>query len=303
MTTQMQPATGPLPPDPIPGRRPRRLAAGAAVLLGLALAGGAAPAGAASFTYGDFGSTAGLTLNGAAAQSGTALRLVPSLDSQAGSAFRTAPVALGGSFSTSFSFRVTSDANSALGVTDGFTFLLQRGGASALGAGGQGLGYVGLDPSVAVVFRGRDPSFIGVVQGGTDPANLAGDPKNPGSANFAPPGSASGLTEALFYDRTQYAWIDYGLGNLLSVYLSDTAAKPASAIATATLNIDALLGNQVYVGFSAGNGGAFGTQDILDWTFGSAGTAAVPEPATLALLGAGLLGLATLRRRGRPTAV
>ncbi len=226
-----------------------------------------------SFSYSDFSSTAGLTLNGNAAQAGNVLRLVPSTESQSGTAYRTIAVPLDATtgFSTSFEFLVTSDPSSGLGVTDGFTFLLQNdsAGASALGAAGQGSGYAGLSPSVAVLFRGRGPSFIGVVTNGVDPLPSL------------PPGSVP-VTEGAFYDKNQYAWIDYNPSTtLLSVYLGDSSVKPGSAIMSTTVDVFGTLGPQAYVGFSAGNGGAYGSQDIKNWSF---------NPPTIPAPGAVLLG-------------
>jgi hypothetical protein len=246
-------------------------------------------AAAISFSY-DFSSAAGLTLNGNAAVAGNVLRLVPSADTQSGTAYHSAAVPLDGttSFSTAFSFNISTDPDSFLGVTDGFTFLLQNDAAAdnALGAGGDGLGYEGISPSVAVIFRGRDPNFIGVVTGGVNPADLP--------TPFQPDGYYTGA-EGEFYGQDQYAWIDYDSGtNLLSVYLAGDATKPGSAIMSATVDIFSVLGSQAYVGFSAGNGGAFGNQDILGWSFT---TATVPLPAGAWLLGSGLLGLFGSARR------
>lgn len=261
-------------------RFPRLLAA---VLL---TAGAAADAQTISYT--DFSDITGLTLNGAAAQAGTALRLVPSVASQAGSAFADTPLALNGStgFSTAFQFLVTPDAGSVLGVPDGLTFLLQAQGPTALGAAGQGLGYVGLDQSVAVVFRGRAPAFIGVISGGTDPASLA--------VPFNPPGSVA-VSEGSFYGQTEFAWIDYQPGSL-KVYLSNDSTKPGSAIMSASVDLAGTLGPQAWVGFSAGNGGAYGSQDVLAWQLG---VSAVPEPGALVLMLAGLGGLGVVLRRRR----
>ncbi len=248
-------------------------------------------ASAQSLNFSDFSNVSGLTLNGAAAQAGNALRLVPSVDSQAGSAFANTALTLTGSttFSTAFQFLVTTDANSALGVPDGFTFLLQAHGPTALGEAGEGLGYVGLAQSVAVVFRGRDPAFVGVISGGTNPADLA--------QPFNPPGSAA-VSEGSFYGQTGYAWIDYQPGSM-KIYLSADATKPLTPLATSAVNLAATLGSQAYVGFSAGNGGAYGTQDVLSWQLQ---VAAVPEPSTYAMLLAGMGVVRWLARR-RKTAI
>jgi hypothetical protein len=246
-------------------------------------------AAATSFSYADFSSTAGLTLNGNAAQAGSVLRVVPSVASQAGTAYRTAAEPLNATtgFSTAFEFNVSTDPLSALGVTDGFTFLLQNdaAGANALGAAGQGMGYAGLSPSVAVVFRGRDPNLIGVITGGVDPANLP--------IPFQPAGYYTG-TEGQFYGQNEFAWIDYDASTqLLSVFLSNGSTKPGTPIMTTAVNIFGTLGPQAYVGFSAGNGGAFGNQDILNWSFT---TETVPVPAATWLFGSAL-GLLGFRRR------
>lgn len=240
---------------------------------------------ATSANYADFSSTAGLTLNGDAAQAGSVLRLVPNEESKAGTAFLSSAVSFDATtgFSTAFKFNVATDTGNP---TDGFAFLLHNdaAGDTALGAGGQGLGYVGLSPSVAVVFRGRNPNLIGVITGGIDPDSLP--------TPFQPAGYYTGA-EGEFYNQDEYAWIDYTPGTL-KVYLSATATKPGAALMTASVDIFGALGSQAYVGFGAGNGGAFGAQDIQSWSFA---TAPVPEPATAAMWALGLAVLPLLRRR------
>ena len=257
-------------------------------LLLATLSAGLATAG--TFTYNDFSNVSGLTINGNASQNSPFLQLVPAAVGQAGTAYATTPIALDAAtgFSTAFEFNVTTDPGNP---TDGFTFLLQSEGVTAVGAGGQGSGYVGITPSVAVLFRGRGPSFIGVVTDGIDP--LPGYP-------ILPPG-ATPFTEGVFYNQDEFAWIDYDpLTTTLSVYLSTSSTEPSTPVMTTTVNLFTTVGSQAFVGFSAGTGAGYGTNDILNWTFTSQD--AVPEPATagffaLGLAALGLLGRRTFKRR------
>ena len=244
-------------------------------------------ASATTANYADFSSTTGLTLNGNAAQVGNVLRLVPNVATQSGTAFLTTAISLDAAtaFSSSFKFNVTTDPGNP---TDGFAFLLQNdpAGKSALGTGGQGSGYVGLKPSVAVLFRGRDPNLIGVITGGADGSTL--------SPAWQPANYYTGA-QGSFYNQDEYAWIDYNPGSKqLSVFLSTSSTKPGAAIMSTSVDVFGTLGSQAYVGFSAGNGGATGNQDILNW---SLNTAPVPEPTTSGMFALGLVALALARRR------
>jgi hypothetical protein len=257
------------------------------LVLGAICAGWAA---ASTFTYTDFSSVAGLTLNGDAAQAGNVLRLVHADVSLAGNAFRTSSVALDSetAFNTMFEFHISTDPSDP---TDGFSFILQNdpGGASALGGQGQGAGYAGLSPSVAVMFRGRGPSFIGAILNGVDP--LPGKPPN-----------AADFNENDFYNQDEFAWITYDpIAKMMNVYLSTTSAHPLSPVMSANVDLAGTIGaSSMYVGFGAGTGGAFGDNDVLNWTFS---TTQAPEPATIGALGLGLAALLTSLRcppdRGR----
>jgi hypothetical protein len=247
------------------------------LLLIAALSAGIATAG--SFSYVDFSSVSGLTLNPPAAQVGNVLRVAPDILSEAGTAYYTTPIALDGStaFSTAFEFLITTPVGDP---TDGFTFLLQNQDVTAVGGAGQGSGYVGLSPSVAVLFRGRGPAFIGVVVNGVDPL--------PGA-----PAGATTHTEGDFYNQNEFAWIDYDPSTLLlSVYLSPTSTKPGTADMSTTVDVFGTLGSQAFVGFSAGTGAASGNNDILNWSF----TTDTPEPGTAGIYAFGLAGLGLLRR-------
>jgi hypothetical protein len=241
-------------------------------------------AGAASINYADFGGdTSNLQLNGDASIQGTALQLVPNLESQAGTAYEKDAVAFSADtwFSTSFKFNIATDPGN---VTDGFAFVLQNDVVTAVGDAGQGNGFTGIQPSLAVIFRDRGPAFIGAVVNGED--TLGNDPPGPPDATMFDP-------EGTFYNQDEYAWIDYNpYTTILSVFLSDTNIKPGTAIMSTSVNAAGILGSQAWVGFSAGNGAGTGTQDILNWSFESG----VPEPGTFGLYALGL-GIAVWARK------
>ena len=194
-----------------------------------------------------------LRLNGAAVFEGfgggaCALRLTPSTTLTGGSAFSRTPVALGldGAFSVAFSFTMDQHAG---GGADGIAFMLQGDSATALGDLGSGIGYVGIEPSIAVEFdtyrngsapeHDPDANHAGI--------NLHGDPHS--VATYTP---AFDLKSG----ERRYAWVDYD-GVTLEVRVADEAARPAVASLRFDVDVVELLGaNEAYVGFTAATGAA-----------------------------------------------
>jgi hypothetical protein len=154
-------------------------------------------------------------------------------------------------FTTTFDFQLTSAA------ADGFAFVIQGAGNTALGSGGGGLGYQGIGNSVAIKFDLSDNAGEG--------SNSTGLYVN----GAAPTGGATDLTPTginLHNGRAFRATLTYD-GTDLFVTLRDLTSG-ASATQTYTVDLAGLVGGSTaYVGFTGATGGLTAVQDILNWTY------------------------------------
>ncbi len=213
--------------------------------------------------FSNFASTSGLTLNGATALStGNVLRLTSDQRNQAGTVFANDRLFLNASssFQTHFAFRL--DGRMGTAGADGITFILQSSaaGAQALGGFGGGLGYGDIDRSLAIKFdtyknaTDFSDNYVAVLTGGsvTQDRALAAAPIDLNNGSVVE------------------AWIDYdGLSDRLSVYLSNQATKPTNLLLSYTVDLQAVVGSQAFVGFGAGTGDDINNQDLLNWQFSS----------------------------------
>ena len=214
--------------------------------------------------FSNFSGASGLTLNGSAAlPTGNVLRLTADQNNQAGTVFANDRLTITGSssFQTHFAFRL--DGRMGTAGADGLTFILQssNAGAKALGGFGGGLGYGDIDRSLAVKFdtyknaTDFSDNYVAVLTGGsvTQDRALAAAPLD--------------LNNGSVVD----AWIDYdGLTDRLSVYLSNQASKPTNPLLSYTVDLQAVIGAQAFVGFGAGTGDDVNNQDLLNWQFSDA---------------------------------
>ncbi len=211
-----------------------------------------------SQNFASFTSGTGLQLNGSTAVANSVLRLTPNTANQAGSAFLTTPVPV--SEGTSFTSRFVFCMNGTGDGADGMTFVLQGNDATALGAGGGGLGYEGILKSVAVELDtyvgGADPNanHIGVLTNGVVSTHL---------------GTATAAFD-IENGASHTLWVDYdGPADTLRVYLAQgvVTTKPASPVLTQTaLKLANIVGPTAWLGFTGATGGSTNTHEVLAWS-------------------------------------
>jgi hypothetical protein len=233
-----------------------------------------------TINFNDFANTAQLTLNGSA-RPGLALRLTdPQLGDNGapGSAFISSQVNLRESFSTSFRFSLY-DAG-FFGPADGVAFVVQNtaSGAAAIGEGGGGIGYGGLDHSVAVEFDDwtnlSDPAgdHIAITENGDTSNHIA----------FANPAFP-------LIDQPVTAWIDWAPeSHTLTVFADTGDSKPDTPLLKERIDLTTLVGTSGWVGITSAYGLGTEVADLQYWKFDSASSeTSLPPPPTAPSLAAG----------------
>jgi hypothetical protein len=258
---------------------------GSAVWLGALLTVSSLPADAQSIDFSDFAAAKGLTLNGSAKLAGAGdkkvLRLTPTEEMQAGSAFFTEKVPLKAGFDMTFTFQVTGGVD---GGADGFAVLIQNSGPGELGGTGSGLGYArsvegeqSIAKSIAIEFDTFTLKDEGEAQDFGDPngnhisVHSRGTEPNDIDEKYSLAKATEGLPS--FKDgKPHTVRVSYAPGSM-KVYV-DSTEKPALTVA---LKLDSFSGEgfkdasvldadgKAWVGFTAGTGGLFENHDILSW--------------------------------------
>jgi len=293
----------------------------AVLLAGLASVAFVSGARAQSFCYGSScASDSAITLNGgnagaSASATSSTIALTNNTAFDYGSVASANTFALGTSFSTSFNFQVnTSDdcvnslpAGCSKANANGFAFVLSTA-PSSNGASNSNFGIgTGTGTSVDLVFGtfanknnapGGSSNYVGLTEDGNtnfSQSPTTGNAYGISNCTSASTKSAAVTTAGCLANGDIWTASIKLVNNLLTVTLSDPKETGSSAVLTETFNVASYLGTgNVYLGFTSSGGAAWEQVNISNWT---ASSNAVPEPASIAGVGAGLMALGLLRRR------
>ncbi len=254
-----------------------------AAVAGLCLA--TAPAQLINFP--NFASTGGMTLNGNAAQSGSSLRLVPSVLSQKGSAFYAAPVTVVNGFDTKFTFQTSAPSG---GGADGFTFVVHNDPRADTflsdHAGAMGYGAFATSPAgtaLANCLVVEFDTFLGTFGGFSDLSGneISVHTGGTGNSSQGEGFSIGRVTPTVTFSNAvaHTARIHYVPGTL-RVYLDNmttpvltvpynfnTGGNYILAPGGAVGGLSLLPGGTAWVGFTASTGGSFENYDLQSWTY------------------------------------
>ncbi|MEZ6015112.1 MAG: PQQ-dependent sugar dehydrogenase [Planctomycetota bacterium] len=208
----------------------------------------------ADLTYADFTGASGLALNGDAAVVGDRLRVAPGTANQRGSVFAVARQQVTTPFSASFQLDLS-------GGGEGLAFVIQGAAETALGLGGEGLGYAGMTNAFVLEFD-TVASLLSFDFGDNEVAAHSGGTGPVSSNEFA----NLGLTTLApnLDGGVRNVRIDYVPGSL-RVFVDDTV--PTLQV---PVDLSALLNlpdTRAWVGFTAATSSTVQNHDVLSFTF------------------------------------
>ncbi len=215
------------------------------------------------YHFDDFSNVSSFTFNGDTLQindgNQDVIRLTPTGIGKVGSAFVSTPITISSdtSFQTYFEFRFHPGSGA-----DGMYFVLQNdpNKNNALGGDGSGMGYTfnngggPINNSIGIGFNTWVNNIVKIV-------GVTGD----GTTTTL---SSQSAPFVLGNGASRYVWIDYdGSTNVLDVYLSAANTKPLNPFLSQVVDLPNYVGNQAYLGFTAGTGISSHNHDIRAWTF------------------------------------
>ena len=181
------------------------------------------------------------------------LTLTTNVGTEARSVWYNTPVSTL-AFTASFTYQVGSGSSNP--PADGFAFVFQNQGLSALGGNGGGKGYTGITPSVALLFN--------IYTGGT-PAGVVGTTLQVNGANPADSAYNSSAPVSFGNGDLINVTLSYN-GTTLTVTLTDPTAG-TTYTTNFTINLAAQLGATAFMGFTGGTGGANSNQFISNFSY------------------------------------
>jgi hypothetical protein len=261
----------------------------------------------AQISFPNFSSVSSLTLNGSAAQGpGNVLRVTPASLDQAGSAWFTTLQPVKGGFSTAFTFQIGGASADSIGNADGFAFVIQTMGTSALGPDGCSMGFggnrfcqgpgAGITNSVAVEFDtfnngipdDNNGNHVAILSCPGMAANTTDLTAGCTVANVNLPASLADNnvhSVAITYKPATATGCEGGCPATLDVILDNKDLFGPKAFDLSTLGLIGANLDSAYVGFTAATGGGDDNQDILSWTLTpQAQSASLPAPGVPAVL-------------------
>jgi hypothetical protein len=262
----------------------------------------AASAAHANFQYTSFASTSGLTLVGSAQQSAGKILVTPSMAATAGAVWTAQKQSVAAGFDTTLTFHVEGKNGNG---SDGIALVIQNASATALGAGGAGMGYARND---TFNLAGIANSFAMEIDTFNNGAYFT---EAPGANHIAL--QSRGLLENVPDTRAtlgSVATTDLSDGPIHTVrlrYLNGFMDVFLDGLATPVLhtavNLSALLSldnstsnpGMAWIGVTSSTGGPADREaHVLDaWSFSNT----IPTPGASSLLA--LAGIAALRRTRR----
>jgi hypothetical protein len=228
---------------------------------------------ASDFTFADLGSNTGLQIAGDAARFENRLRLTPAKRDSTGAAWAPEKQPVANGFDTRFQFQLTQQGGAG-GGADGFAFVLQNSGPSAVAgkgaAGGFAMGNGRGDPNSPGIARSIAVFFdtFQNIDSGDPSGNYIAICTNGGPREMRWPPPRVAFTRKLsvhLKDRKVHSVRIVYQPPILSVFL-DILNTPvlASPVDLSTV-LDS--GRSAYVGFTASTGDGYENHDILNWSF------------------------------------